>query len=528
MCVQNEIVFFHSKGKTVIIRMSDIVDPNCIIKAFEKTEIAILNQVDDDDKPKYLFRATDVGKALEILNIYRTIQNFLCPKEKNNKKCDTQGGPHDVVFLTSKGLYRLLYVSRKPVAERFRDWVGDLLDDIVFNQAREIRVQLEQYSQKVSQLEQQNNELTNTLQKEIIERERAFTQCFNKRPVVYLGNVSETIVKFGVSDDIKTRIKDHKRTFPNFRLAWVIECKENRRLEKAIKSHAMLNNHRTTMVVNSVTHNELIELKLGLTFEDIVNTIVKLQAELVQDDSKTELLLKELEIRREKELKELNMKHEQTMKMLEIYSANPHSDLLNVLNQLRPMDNNTYAMSVHNEPSFSLDTTKTDPNSPSIIPPSTKFPLPTIPPKIYNINEFYHLWATQLKRQFDEHVSRFRRPQWAKCFGKPDASAHKLRYEKCYNWFNYMDSLTQEQSDLVLQIMTKFADTHGLAHSSLVKHVFYLMVRPDSLKPPGMDKLCEDLLAELKKLNIDLPPTVVKQVHNYKCVNQSNETNENE
>lgn len=85
-----------------------------------------------------------------------------------------------------------------------------------------------------------------------------------------------------------------------------------------------------------------------------------------------------------------------------------------------------------------------------------------------------------------------------------------------------MDSFTQEQSELVLQIMTKFADTHGLNHSLLVKQVFYVMVRPDSLKPQGMDKLCDNLLAELKKLNIDLPPTVVKQVHKYK----SNETNE--
>lgn len=84
--------------------------------------------------------------------------------------------------------------------------------------------------------------------------------------------------------------------------------------------------------------------------------------------------------------------------------------------------------------------------------------------------------------------------------------------------------LTQEQSKLVLQVMTKFADTHGLTHSSLVKQVFNLMVRPDSVKPPGMDMLCENLLAELKKLNIDLPPTILKQVHSYK-LNESNETN---
>jgi len=110
-----------------------------------------------------------------------------------------------------------------------------------------------------------------------------------------------------------------------------------------------------------------------------------------------------------------------------------------------------------------------------------------------------------------------------KCFGKDNASAHKLRYEKTYNLLDYLDSLSLDQSELVLSTLTKFADTHDLTHSSLVKQVFYLMVRPDSLKPKGVEVLCEGLLSELKLIEVPLPKLVQKQVHNcnFNTINQN-------
>ena len=87
--------------------MSDITDPNCIVKAFENTHIAIL-QENISDKVVYWFRSTDIGKSLELSNIRAYIQNFE-DNEKGVKEVDTLGGRQKVLFLTSHGLYRLLY-----------------------------------------------------------------------------------------------------------------------------------------------------------------------------------------------------------------------------------------------------------------------------------------------------------------------------------------------------------------------------------------------------------------------------------
>ena len=119
--------------------MSELQDANCIVKAFQSNNISIIR----DDSNKYLFRASDVANVLEVTNIRRTVQNYT-DKERVCQKCNTLGGLQDVVFLTSHGVYRLLYSTNKKVAEQFREWVGDILDDLIFNQGNELKKRLEE------------------------------------------------------------------------------------------------------------------------------------------------------------------------------------------------------------------------------------------------------------------------------------------------------------------------------------------------------------------------------------------------
>ena len=80
----------------------EIIDPNCIIKAFETNSITIIKDINN----KIYFRGTDVAKTLGITNIRSSIQNFT-DKEKGVRKVDTLGGPQDIIFLSSHGIYRL-------------------------------------------------------------------------------------------------------------------------------------------------------------------------------------------------------------------------------------------------------------------------------------------------------------------------------------------------------------------------------------------------------------------------------------
>ena len=163
--------------------MEEITDPNCIVKAFQNNNIAILK----DESNKYFFRGNDVAKVLEITNIRSSIQNFT-EKEKGVRKVDTLGGPQDIIFLSSHGVYRLLYSSKKKQAEKFREWVGDILDDIIFNESNELKRQLEEHK---LELEEKDNIITNNEYVKKVEKHNFLIDKFRNKKCVYIAEIEE-------------------------------------------------------------------------------------------------------------------------------------------------------------------------------------------------------------------------------------------------------------------------------------------------------------------------------------------------
>ena len=82
------------------------------------------------------------------------------------------------------------------------------------------------------QLEQHQQILIEKDQKLLFDKEKTLLEAYHKKPVVYGGEVEENLEKFGWSDDIKTRVDDHKRDYGTFKLDFVIECDQNIELEK--------------------------------------------------------------------------------------------------------------------------------------------------------------------------------------------------------------------------------------------------------------------------------------------------------
>ena len=93
-----------------------------IVKAFNAndlhTEIIIKGTVTDP-----LFRASDVGAILDINNIRMSITDFDESEKRAVSTTDSTGRMQDVTFLTEKGLYKVLFRSRKPIAQKFQNWV---------------------------------------------------------------------------------------------------------------------------------------------------------------------------------------------------------------------------------------------------------------------------------------------------------------------------------------------------------------------------------------------------------------------
>ena len=84
---------------------------NCIIKAFENTNITIVKENQNTIQRNRCWQSIRINKYT------RTIQNYDEDEKVLRKAYDHKGNLQDTTFLTSRGVYRLLYNSKKPIAK---------------------------------------------------------------------------------------------------------------------------------------------------------------------------------------------------------------------------------------------------------------------------------------------------------------------------------------------------------------------------------------------------------------------------
>ncbi len=178
------------------------------------------------DKP--LFLASDIANILDIKNIRSTTQ-FLSDKEKTLCPIKTEGGIQNRIFLTERGLYKVINRSNKPIAQTFQDWVLDIIEEI----------------KNTGKYELKDNNIIDKFYSKRIEEEKihnALIQLFDKQNVVYLGKVGEDddgyfYIKIGCSDDIKTRSSSLHGQFGQFTILEIIKCSNNYKFEKFLHDH---------------------------------------------------------------------------------------------------------------------------------------------------------------------------------------------------------------------------------------------------------------------------------------------------
>jgi prophage antirepressor-like protein len=210
-------------------------DNNCIVKAFENNPIAIITE-EIDNKKIYCFKANDIGKALKLSNIAVSIQSYDDDERVLRKAYDSNNIERDTTFLTSQGVYRLLYNSKKETAKKFRKWAGNILDDIIFNESAELKKQLEHKDQL---LLDNKNELQ---AKELLikKKDKEIKQLAKKISLDWLyvavTDSIESVSKIGIAEEILKRIDGHLSSNPGFKYVFTYQSKNNKLIEKCIKT----------------------------------------------------------------------------------------------------------------------------------------------------------------------------------------------------------------------------------------------------------------------------------------------------
>jgi prophage antirepressor-like protein len=173
-----------------------------IVKAFNSnelhTDIVIKGTFEEP-----LFRSSDIGLVLEMSNINKNIIDF-DETEKVSIITNTNGGNQLVSFLTEKGLYKVLFRSRKPIAETFQNWVCQVIKDIRIKGTYTLQQQLADKEQQIQEIKHENI----ILQKKIEE-------STDNVPTIYIWNTNTQIktpeLKIGITLNVHKRIKPYKQ-----------------------------------------------------------------------------------------------------------------------------------------------------------------------------------------------------------------------------------------------------------------------------------------------------------------------------
>ena len=260
-----------------------------------------------------LFQANQIGKILGLKDIIRQIKDWN-QRLKVTIETPTLGGIQKVSFLTEKGLYRIINRSNKPIAEKFQDWVEDIIKEIRLTGRYELQQQQE-IDRKLIQLQEKQK-----THKKMIE-------LFHQKNIVYVCKMKEMennkfIIKIGSSQDIKQRMTQLPIEYNMIPLILdVFESVSYVRLEKNIHKNTGIKSlqhqlkkkdntlSRETYLVNEDEYEKVIqiikkEIKKVLTEEES-GKMVDLEIK------KTELEIKKTELETKKtELETINKKIE--------------------------------------------------------------------------------------------------------------------------------------------------------------------------------------------------------------------------
>jgi hypothetical protein len=192
-------------------------ETNLLVKQFNGLNIQVYGTYDEP-----LFKAKDIGDLLEIKDVLSTVKDF-DNDEKGVGYYPTPGGIQQMVMLKEQGLYKILMISRKPIAKKFQKWVFNVI------KSNDIEIGIEELNVKECDSDdQENDDFHNWLEENI---------QYKYNSLLQLGEVCELYLN---------TIKVHSS----------VSSKYKKEMEKYIKKkYKQVKSEYGVVKINDITYN---------------------------------------------------------------------------------------------------------------------------------------------------------------------------------------------------------------------------------------------------------------------------------
>ena len=157
-----------------------------------------------------MFIASDICKILELSNVSQAL-SIIPDKWKGIISNDTLGGKQNMITISEAGLYKLIMKSKKPIAEKFQEWVCDeVLPELRKKGEYKMKEQLDEKEQKITQLESENKEIS----RQILRKNKRKHKIGDCVYIVTNKNIPNQF-KLGETDNINNRMMSFNNANPD-------------------------------------------------------------------------------------------------------------------------------------------------------------------------------------------------------------------------------------------------------------------------------------------------------------------------
>lgn len=182
--------------------------------------------------------------------------NLLLHKEEQ----DSSHGGHNrqVIKMTVPAFKRFCLKAGTSKADEIHEYyirLEEVLQETICEESAELQKQLTQIK------DTHEDEKVALREKTIVSQFPVNTQCFYYGTIANTSDQGEPLVKFGMSNNLKSRRKDHRKTYDNFRLVNAFRVSNKTEMENAVKADPAIAELTRTIIIKNKHFTELISVQ---------------------------------------------------------------------------------------------------------------------------------------------------------------------------------------------------------------------------------------------------------------------------
>ena len=199
------------------------------------------------------------------------------PREQSSQ---TRGGHNKETYMLNIETFKKFCLKAgTKKADEIHDYyikLEETLQEVVNEESDELKIQLvikeKELEIKDKELQKSETQVEKIRERTLLEQFGPNVQCVYYGIIDDVSDTNEKLIKFGNSNNLRSRVLQHKDTYTNFRLMKAFKVENKLQIENAIKEHPLFIEHQRNIMIKGKKYIELISLN-GVTFTILDKTI---------------------------------------------------------------------------------------------------------------------------------------------------------------------------------------------------------------------------------------------------------------